>query len=173
MRNPRGRQPHSDPFHPPPQFHFFPTHDTSLPINVTEIVINDEAHDFRSILSSFERDFLVRNNGNQVLFEFVNFFFHWMIIDGCLFFFFNTSLIFLANWLMVACDVGILGLFIQQRKLVDGTFLVIFLGKYGLWEWKREEFMLALIVGFISYVISNLAYNQFMILMWFLSTCHL
>ena len=38
---------------------------------------------------------------------------------------------------------------------------------------KREEFMLALIAGFISYVKSNLAYNQFMILMQFLGTCHL
>ena len=43
--------------------------------NVTEIVINDEAHDFRSLLSSSERDFLVRNNGDQVLFDSVNFFF--------------------------------------------------------------------------------------------------
>ncbi|KAF3963089.1 hypothetical protein ACB098_03G147300 [Castanea mollissima] len=37
--------------------------------NVTEIVINDEAHDFRSLLSSSERDFLVRNNGDQVKIE--------------------------------------------------------------------------------------------------------
>ena len=43
--------------------------------NVTEIVINDEAHDLSSLLSSSERDFLVRNNGDQVLFYFVNFFF--------------------------------------------------------------------------------------------------
>ena len=43
--------------------------------NVTEIVINDEVHDFRSLLSSSERDFLVRNNGDQVLFDSVNFFF--------------------------------------------------------------------------------------------------
>ena len=60
--------------------------------NVTEIVINDEAHDFRSLLSSSERDFLVRNNGDQVLFDSVNFFFslndYWWVS-----FFFNTSLI--------------------------------------------------------------------------------
>ena len=43
--------------------------------NVTEIVINDEAHDLSPLLSSSERDFLVRNNGDQVLFYFVNFFF--------------------------------------------------------------------------------------------------
>ena len=42
--------------------------------NITEIVINDEAHDFGSLLSSFERDFLVYNNGDQVLFYYVNFF---------------------------------------------------------------------------------------------------
>ena len=56
--------------------------------NVTETVINDEAHDFSSLLSSSERDFLVRNTGDQVLFYSVNFFFHLVIIDGCLFFFF-------------------------------------------------------------------------------------
>ena len=60
--------------------------------NVTEIVINDEAHDFRSLLSSSERDFLVRNNGDQVLFDSVDFFFslndYWWVS-----FFFNTSLI--------------------------------------------------------------------------------
>ena len=42
--------------------------------NIIEIVINDEAHDFGSLLSSFERDFLVYNNGDQVLFYYVNFF---------------------------------------------------------------------------------------------------
>ena len=43
--------------------------------NVTEIVINNEAHDFSLLLSSSKRDFLVRDNGDQVLFYSINFFF--------------------------------------------------------------------------------------------------
>lgn len=36
--------------------------------NVAELV-NSEPHDFRSLLSSSGRDFLVRNNGDQVYFH--------------------------------------------------------------------------------------------------------
>ena len=53
--------------------------------NITEIVINDEAHDFSSLLSSFERDFLVYNNGDQVLFYSINFFFIEWLLMGVLF----------------------------------------------------------------------------------------
>ena len=41
--------------------------------NVTDIVIDSEDHDFRSILSSSKRDFLVRND-DQVSFWFFSLF---------------------------------------------------------------------------------------------------
>ena len=118
--------------------------------NVTEIVINNEAHDFSLLLSSSKRDFLVRNNGDRVLFYSINFFFHWVIIDGCPFL--KKLFLHLSVWL---------------SKLFDGHVMWTFgfihpterIGWWDLWfSWEnmicergkeREEFMLTLFAGFI------------------------
>ena len=106
--------------------------------NVTEIVINDEAHDFRSLLSSSERDFLVRNNGDQVLFDSVNFFFfiEWLLMGV---FFFLTPLWLakqIGGWWHVMWASWV---YSSNKENWLMGILVIFSGKYGLWERKERR----------------------------------
>ena len=128
--------------------------------NITEIVINDEAHNFSSLLSSFERDFLVRNNGDQVLFYSVNFFFIEWLLMGVLLKKKKKVFLHLSVWLSKLFDGHVMwtfGFIHPIKRIGWWDFSCDFLGKiWSVREGRREKSLCwPYLLVLFSYIISK------------------